>query len=314
MNWRFKAFAQSAISAMPRSTEINYTFQKYVTRNLPPNLATMRHSLNTILSDFTSMERYVRVPLADARCFEFGAGATFLGPLTFYCLGIEHQTLVDIHRLLRSELVNCAIRFLREQQEPAFRRVPHALAPEGLKGQRLIDWFVSTYGIHYQAPCDAKDTPFDAGTFDVATSKAVLEHVPKPDIEAILTECRRVLTSSGVAAFRTDYQDHYSYCDGRVSIYNFLRYSDAEWKKYSPGLNYTNRLRHRDYLELFRAAGFEILADTTYEIRDEDLLSLSKMPRDSRFAGYTDRELAVRGAHTVLGTVSAHRAEESSWS
>src|SRR5260370_31279157 len=105
MNWKLKAFAQSAISAMPHSTEINYTFQKYVTRNFPPSLATMRHSLNTILSDFATMERHMGAPMGDARCFEFGARATFLGPLTFYILGIDHQTLADIHRLIRSELV-----------------------------------------------------------------------------------------------------------------------------------------------------------------------------------------------------------------
>lgn len=307
MNWKIKAFAQGAISALPHSAEINYTFQRYVTRNLPPRPATMKHSLNTILSDFATMAKFMTIPVSDARCFELGVGATFLGPLTFYCLGIEDQTLVDIHRLLRPELVNCIVRFLRGQQEGVFRRVPHAFVPEGLKAQQLIDWLSANYGIHYRAPCDARATPFDAGTFDVVTSTAVFEHVPKPDIEAILIECRRILTDDGLGAFRTDYQDHYSYCDERVSIYNFLRYSDAKWQKYSPPLNYTNRLRHRDYLTMFRDAGFEVLADTTYDIREEDLLSLSKMPRDARFTGYTDRELAVRGAHTVLGKTNGHR-------
>jgi SAM-dependent methyltransferase len=305
MNWKLKAFAQCAISAMPRSTEINYKFQRYVTRNLPPSVATMQHSLNTILSDFSVMKKHLPIPVARAMCFEFGAGATLLGPLTFYCLGVEHQSLVDLHRLLRPELVNVAIRFLQDEQRPVFERIPSVLVPDDKKGQRLIDWFARTYGIHYNAPCDARRTHFDPGTFDVVTSKAVFEHVPKADIEAILAECHRVLTADGVASFRTDYQDHYSYCDERVSIYNFLRYSDAEWQKYSPSLNYTNRLRHRDYLEIFRAAEFTVLDDATYEIRDEDLLSLSKIKRNIRFAGYTDRELAVRGAHTVLSAKSA---------
>ncbi|MGO9936530.1 MAG: class I SAM-dependent methyltransferase [Terracidiphilus sp.] len=311
MNWKIKAFVQGAISAMPRSAEVNYAFQRYISRNLPPKAATMRHALDTILSDFAVMREHLSVPVNKAQCFEFGAGATFLGPLAFYCLGIEDQTLVDIHRLLRPELANCAIRFLREQQDTDFIRKPHELVPEGVHGQGMIEWFKNAYGISYRAPCDARRTPFAPGSFDVITSKAVLEHVPKQDIGAILTECKRILRDDGVVAFRIDYQDHYSYYDPKVSIYNFLQYTDAEWRKYSPSLHFMNRLRHRDYLELFKAAGFEVLAEVTYEIREEDLAVLSKLPLAPRFAGYSERELAIRGAHTTCAKAKANRVNAS---
>jgi SAM-dependent methyltransferase len=311
MKWKIKAFVQGAISAMPRSAEINYVFQRYVTRNLPPNSTTLQNNLNTILEDFAVTRKHIGVPLEKARCFEFGAGATLLGPLTFYCFGIEDQTLVDIHRLLRPELVNCAIHFLREHQDAAFLRMPHEFVPAGMKGQQLIEWLKSTYGISYQAPCDARHTPFAAGSFDLISSGTVLEHVPKPDIEAILTECKRILREDGVVAFRIDYQDHYSYFDPKVSVYDFLQYTDAEWRKYSPSLHFTNRLRHRDYLELFNAAGLEVLADVTQEILEEDLAALRRLPRAPRFAVYSDHELAIRTA-LILSTKEKVRRTETS--
>jgi hypothetical protein len=299
VNWKLKAFVQSSISAMPRGTQMNYLLQRYVSRTLPPSTATMSHTLQTTLNDFRFLEKHMSIPLDSAKFYEFGAGVTLIGPLTFYCMGVEKQTLVDLHWLLRRELVNHAIRFLRNADNAPFRRKPVPL-PDRLTSGELTEYLKSTYGIDYNAPCDARNTHYDSGSFDVVTSKAVFEHVPGIDIPAILAECHRLLAAKGLAAFRTDYQDHYSYCDSRVSIYNFLRYSDAQWRRYSPALNYTNRLRHREYLSLFRAAGFEIVADNTYDIRDEDRVSLRMIPLSARFAGYSEDELALRGAHTVL--------------
>lgn len=261
MNWRLKAFVQGTISLLPWSTEINYVFQRYVTRNIPPTDSAMRHALNIVLRDFAVIREHLAVPVVKARCFEFGAGATFLGPLTFYCLGVENQTLVDIHRLLRPELVNRTIHFLCKQKDVEFIRKPLQILDMSLKGQRMIDWLKDTYGINYLAPCDARYTPFAAESFDLITSSAVFEHVPKTDIEAIMKECKRILRGDGIMASRIDYQDHYSYCDPKVSAFQFLQYTDAQWRKYSPSLNFTNRLRHRDFIELTNAASFEILAD-----------------------------------------------------
>ena len=292
---------------MPRSADVNYAFQKYVTRTVPQPESVARHALDTTLSDFPYLIKHLDVALGEARCFEFGAGAGLLGPLTFYCLGVNHQILLDIHRLVRPNLVNWAISFLRKQKDPEFCRLPHALVPDGMKGQPLYDWLKQTYGFDYHAPRDARNTHFPDESFDLITARAVFEHVPPADIKAILSECQRILARNGVAAFRTDYQDHYSYCDASVTIYDFLQYSDSQWRKYSPSLNYTNRLRHRDYLEMFNVTGFEVLDDVAYDIRDEDLLILKDLPKDTRFRDYTNSELAVRGALTVLRKAIATR-------
>ena len=61
-----------------------------------------------------------------------------------------------------------------------------------------------------------------------------------------------------------DYLDHYSYFDKKISAYNYLQYSDATWALFNPALHYQNRLRHRDYLDLFYAAGFEVVEEERY--------------------------------------------------
>src|SRR5262249_3632127 len=115
------------------------------------------------------------------------------------------------------------------------------------------------YGIDYWAPCDARRTQLEAGSIDWITSTNTLEHIPLQDIHAILQECRRLLRDDGLMSCLIDYEDHYSYFDHSISGYNFLQYSDEAWAFFNPALYYQNRLRHRDYLDLFQSAGFEVV-------------------------------------------------------
>jgi hypothetical protein len=97
-----------------------------------------------------------------------------------------------------------------------------------------------------------------------------------------------------------DYQDHYSYFDKGISAYNFLQYSDKAWTFFSPTLNYQNRLRHRDYLDLFREAGFEVVEERLKEGTEADLNAIEQLPLAKRFRKYSLPELAVRNALTVV--------------
>ena len=67
----------------------------------------------------------------------------------------------------------------------------------------------------------------------------------------------------GITTHSIDYSDHYARSDPSVSRLNFLRYSDAEWRPFNSGKQYVNRLRHSDYLRLFREAGFAIVEQSS---------------------------------------------------
>jgi hypothetical protein len=156
------------------------------------------------------------------------------------------------------------------------------------------------YGIDYLAPRDARRTGLPAQSIDLIHSTNTMEHIPPADLRLILGECRRLLAPAGLVSLYIDYRDHYSYADRGISVYNFLQYSDAAWSRFNSSLQYQNRLRHPDYLELAGQCGFRILSERRVAPSDTDRRLLRRLELDARFRRYDCEDLAVQGAHLVM--------------
>jgi SAM-dependent methyltransferase len=299
MNWRVKALLQQLLSRSPQGERLNHFLQRYVTRSLPTGDASCAIIVAQAREHVRTVARHSRRALEDAVFYEFGAGWDLMIPLAYYGLGVNRQILVDFRPLVRPELVNATIaQFARLRPDLGLFRVPaQPLAGEVTAALALLR---ERYGMEYRAPADARDTGLPAAGVDCITSTNTLEHIPRDDIARILTECRRILADDGVMSFRIDYQDHFSYFDSRISVYNFLRYSERTWTWYNPSLHYQNRLRHSDYMQLIRNAGFEIIEEHRTDPSDADRALLGTLPVDQRFRHYEQPDLGVRGALLVV--------------
>jgi hypothetical protein len=96
---------------------------------------------------------------------------------------------------------------------------------------------------------------------DCSCSNEVLEHVPPEQLVALLAGLRA--TTTGLTVHSIDYSDHYARSDQDVSRFNFLKYDERQWRPFNNGMQYVNRLRHSDYLRLFRQAGFTIVEEAS---------------------------------------------------
>ncbi len=298
MNWKCKALLQLILSRAPFSAYLNYFFQKYVTKSFPITDASFIGIISIARRHIGVAQQYCRRPLDQATFYEYGAGWDLISPLTFYMFGVQCQILIDIRYLLRRELVNDTIR-RHQTMAPnlGLPRVPNKCIED--KSDFLFS-LKKYYGIDYRAPCDARHTQLEAGSIDWITSTNTLEHIPLQDIQAILQECHRLLRDDGLMSCLIDYEDHYSFFDRSISGYNFLQYSDEAWAFFNPMLHYQNRLRHRDYLDLFRAAGFEVVEERHKEGTEADLRVIERLPVDKRFRAYTLPELSIRNAFVVV--------------
>ncbi len=300
MNWKYKALLHHLLSRLPLREQVHYFFQRFVTRKLPipgPTFA-RRVSIAKKHIDFVQ-QYYSNRPPAEATFYEYGAGWDMVVPLAFYAFGVDRQIAVDIRNMVRPQLVNDTIEKYHETAlDLAFLRKPDKYLDGG--SPHCLALLKEYYGINYRAPCDARCTGLRAGSIDCITSTDVLEHVPPHDIQAILRECYRLLRDGGVMSCRIDYTDHYSHFDKSISPYNFLQYSDKAWALFNPPLHYQNRLRHRDYLDLLRAAGFAVVEEQCREGTEADLQTLERLPLDPRFGAYSLSDLAVRNALIVV--------------
>ncbi|MBR0958777.1 hypothetical protein JQ566_15640 [Bradyrhizobium japonicum] len=238
MYWRLKALAFRGLD-LPGGAHVHYFLQRHVTKNWPRPAKTL-DALAGIARRV--VEDYARhVGGTPTSVLEVGAGRDLAVPLALRRLGVTQVISSDVERLGKLDLIQ------------------HA-ADRILAGQvKLAGWDdLERFGVKYLAPHYVGP---DDEQVDCSCSNEVLEHVPADQLATLLKGLRAV--TKGITTHSIDYSDHYARSDKSVSRLNFLRFSDEEWRPFNSGKQFVNRLRHSDYLRLFREAGFAIMEESS---------------------------------------------------
>ena len=252
---------------------------------------TGRYLLNLAAGDLDVHESHVanyRRLGRPGRALEFGAGGHLLSALMLSAAGAREVLAVDIERLATVERVNHVIRHL------ARLRVPGHWTEVTDLGEDLA----RRHRIRYLAPADCRATSLPEGSVDFVCSTSTLEHITEPDIAAILRECVRLSSPVALFSFSIDYRDHYAGFDRSITPYNFYRYDDRQWSKYSPPQHHQNRLRHCDYERLFGALGLETIAAERHSRGQPG--ALADIPLSSRFRRYALDDLLTHDGRFLL--------------
>ncbi|MEY2398496.1 MAG: hypothetical protein QOJ00_1670 [Actinomycetota bacterium] len=294
-DWRTKAVLQKGLSLLPSAGRVNYVFQRRITKTLPITDAKLRTSAEGAKRHLAAYEQHAGdTPLGEAQLFEFGAGWDLHNPLLFFAHGVNHQTVVDLFRFVRPELVMDALRRLPALVDDAARARLASVTPTPTAD---LDALTEALGVVYQAPADARATNLANGSIDFVTSSSVLEHIPRDDIASILRELRRILRPGGVCSFFIDAGDHFARFDKSIASNNFLRYSEKQWSRFVADLSYHNRLRYPQYMELFAQAGFTVLSEEHWAGGSWEL---DRAQVHSDFQKFSDDDLAITAIHVVL--------------
>lgn len=250
MDWRYKALAFRVLSAIPFGEALHYQLQRRVTHSLPRNDESLAQRIEEARWIVEEFERNGG-KRAGATFLELGAGRDLTVPLAMRFLGVERVITTDIQRLAKLDLI----------QDAASRVASHL----GRKAPEIRAWRdLLAFGIDYRAP--ARTTAV-GDLIDCFFSLVTLEHLPPEAIREELLAAREAMRSTGQAIHIIDYSDHFAHIDQRLSPVNFLRYSSAEWKRFNSRFQYVNRLRHSQYLEIFKQARFRIVAETSRDAR-----------------------------------------------
>lgn len=301
MNWKYKALIQNAISLLPEplSNAAYYPLQRRVggLRVINP--------MKRLRAGITIWERIVASggdPVGKT-FFEVGTGRMVNVPIAYWLMGAHRTKTFDLNRYLKAELVLESLRYIAAHRGEVEALFGQYLVPERL--DQLIEIVadprcgvkeqLAKMGIDYKAPADAAETGLPAGSIDFHTSYTVLEHVSPSALHAILSEAGRLLGESGLAIHGIDYSDHFSHSDAEITAVNFLRYSQAEWKRLAGNrYMYMNRMRHGDYLRLFAESGLQAIAEEA-EVDARSLQEIERglMPVDDEFALQAPEQLAA---------------------
>lgn len=235
--WKFKSFLFAIIDRFGLHTLL-YGMQKHITRstrissNFTKSKAWGFHASSIA---FLESEHNIK----EIRLIEFGAGKSLIQNL--------YQTVIDLNEMIDVDLVDNARKWLYQHGHKKF----------DIKIKSLED--IGDYNIKYVAPEDMRSYKEDK-PFNICISTNTLEHIPKSDIEKILSNTYKILDDGGLLSAKIDYSDHYSHTDPSISPLNYLQYSASQWDRYNHSSHFQNRMRHSDYIKLIQEAGFEIIS------------------------------------------------------
>jgi SAM-dependent methyltransferase len=266
VNWRTKAAIQRALSRLPIGSEETYYQLQRRFGNLRRPESPLSMFRDAAAPIFAELRDY-GCPVEGARVLEVGTGHRIHMPLAFYLAGAGSIVTLDLHPILKRDLVMQAVAELIEHQDEVARLFQSIANPEAvsrrlskLADARSFQELASIMRLEYLSPADATATKLPDHSVDIHFSYTVFEHIPGPVLVSILREASRVVTASGLICHHIDLSDHYSHADPSIGKINFLKFSSEQWSSIdNDRFGYQNRLRADDYASIYKEAGQRIL-------------------------------------------------------
>lgn len=297
MNFKYKCFLQVLFSRLYKGEVLNYFFQRYITKSLPISELFFKQRVFYSYNLFLKFQKYNLLSENTKRYYEFGAGWDLLTPLSMSALGFN-VSCIDIRRLVFKDLIIDSLHRLDNFTDSD--NIRELFQVFGYRSGDVLEFLEQSKDFHYYAPKDARDTGFERDYFDFVSSTEVFEHVPEKDLYNILSETYNILKPGGIFILKIDYRDHWAFFDRKITIYNYLKYSDKHWEKYNPSLHYQNRLRHVDHMNIIKKTPFDIV-DVELNLPNKDEIdSLRLLNISDRFKKYSIDDLGIKSSIIVL--------------
>lgn len=219
---------------------------------------------------------------------ELGPGDSVASALVAAAHGAESMHLVDVDRFAHTGL------------EP-YRALAAALRVEGLPAPDLervetFDGLLAACRATYVTAGVESLRELPDESVDFSWSQAVLEHVRRDELPALLRELRRVLRPGGLSSHTIDLRDHLA------DALNNLRFSERVWESdlMAGSGFYTNRLRFAELVRAFEEAGFTV---ETAEVVRWNRLPTPRTKLAPEFASLPEQDLLIAGFDAVLRPV-----------
>lgn len=294
MHWKMKGCIQKLLSSVPGGGRVNDRLQ------MLGGLRRFEHNVSNKVSDWKLTCQYLsdaKFQISDATIVEIGTGWYPVLPICFSLAGAKCLYTYDIHRHLNPKLTQRALTHI----EPHLGSMAISCAAEAggfsknyeqLHQASDIGQLLRRARIEYRAPADARKTGLPDNSVDLVYSNSVFEHVPRQAILEILQESQRILKPSGLALHNIGCNDHYAFFDKSISFVNYLQFSESEWRPWNNSLQYQNRLRAPEFLELAEEAGLKVISKRTH-VREGSREALATLAVAPEFKRFSHEELAA---------------------
>lgn len=301
--WILKAIVQKVISFFPYKHRINYLFQKYVTKGVQLSKEYFEDRLLHFKYHSRFYEKY-KGSLKGAHILELGTGWYPVIPIGFFLSGADMIYTVDISKLTSKDKILATLqKFIDLQQngnlntycQPLPSRL--TIIKELLHDQANLDFeqICQRLHLHYLI-ADARKLPLQNDQIDLITSNNTFEHIYPEVLKEILLDFKRVLKGDGLMSHFIDMSDHFAHLDSQITIYNFLQFSEKQWRFIDNSIQPQNRWRISHYRSLYESIAIPISEELN---RPGDIEAVEQLSIADIFRTIPVEELAISHGYLV---------------
>ena len=302
--WQMKAIAQKAISFLPKKEKINYWFQKNITKGVTLTDEYFEYKITHASDHLRFFKTYSDKDLKECTVLELGTGWYPIVPIALFLSDLKNIFTLDLSNWMSKESLKITCnKFIEWRQKGELKKFLPIINEENwntlkilaMDNQEGLSSMCQQLNLNNWIG-DARNTPFEANYIDLICSNNTFEHIPKTVLNSILIEFKSVIHPNGVMSHFIDMSDHFAHFDQSINIYNFLRFSDQAWGWIDNSIQPQNRMRFKDYKEIYRKLMIPI---TDEEIREGSVEALKEISLDSKFGNYKLEELAISHGYII---------------
>lgn len=295
MHWQLKGLVQKSLSYVPCGRRLNDHLQR--------SLGELRHFEGNVAAKVEDWKHSMRY-LGDAGfsirsgvLVEIGTGWYPAFPICFSLAGITRIATFDVVRHLDAPLTFRMVVALEAHLDSIAEVCGVRAAEVRKRHQKLLqaddlNALLKLAEVEYHAPADARQSQLPSNSVDLVYSNSVMEHVPKDDIRDLMHESMRILRPGGLALHNVACNDHYAHMDRGISFVNYLQFSESQWRWWNNSLQYQNRLRASEFLEMAVKAGLSVIYKHT-SVRPGTSDALAKFEVAPEFRRFPPEDLAT---------------------
>lgn len=288
-----KAALQGVAARLPASQRINGLLQR-LTGSLE---LTDEHFLHKWQQAQRHLGNIVATSSTPRCAVELGTGWYPTVPVGLALGGVDRVLTIDLEPLFDRERTLAVLRRYRdfiasgriEVAARASARLDQVVASAaGMSATELLE----AIGVE-SLLVDARATGLPDASVDLFVSNNTLEHIGGVMLEQIFVEFARIAGPGASMSHFIDMADHYAGFDPSITVFNFLRYEPRVWSLFNNRLQYQNRLRLSQYLEIHETAGWAV---TTQDVHREPIAVLREVPISSSFCQFSEEDLRASKA------------------